>query len=123
LVVSDGAPGIIRVLEECFPRALRERCLAHKMRNLASKLPEDRWPEFKARAVGCYQAASPALARLLRDDIRTTAGAICRARWPASRMISRPASRICVSLSATAGRFAPPTCWNGCLARNGGAPR
>ena len=74
LVVSDGAPGIIRALEECFPRALRQRCLAHKMRNLASKLPEDRWPEFKARAVGCYQAASPALARLLRDDIRTTYG-------------------------------------------------
>ena len=31
-------------------------------------------PEFKARATACYQAASPALARLLRDDIRTTYG-------------------------------------------------
>src|SRR5438477_4494684 len=71
LVVSDGAPGIIRAIEECFPRALRQRCLAHKMRNLASKVTEDLWPEFKARAVACYQAASPALARLLRDDIRT----------------------------------------------------
>src|SRR5438477_3245597 len=40
LVVSDGAPGIIRAIEECFPRALRQRCLAHKMRNLASKVPE-----------------------------------------------------------------------------------
>ena len=74
LVVSDGAPGIIRAIEECFPRALRQRCLAHKMRNLASKLPENVWPEFKARATACYQAASPALARLLRDDIRTTYG-------------------------------------------------
>src|SRR5438045_8691704 len=74
LVVSDGAPGIIRAIEECFPRALRQRCLAHKMRNLASKLPEDLWPEFKARATACYQAASPALARLLRDDIRMTYG-------------------------------------------------
>src|SRR5437763_17080606 len=36
LVVSDGAPGIIRAIEECFPRALRQRCLAHKMRNLAT---------------------------------------------------------------------------------------
>ena len=44
------------------------------MRNLASKLAEDLWPEFKARATACYQAASPALARLLRDDIRTTYG-------------------------------------------------
>ncbi|HXR90748.1 MAG TPA: transposase, partial [Steroidobacteraceae bacterium] len=57
---------------ECFPRSLRQRCLAHKMRNLQSKVPEDVWPEFKARAAACYQAASPALARLLRDDIAAT---------------------------------------------------
>ena len=74
LVVSDGAPGLIRAIEECFPRALRQRCLAHKMRNLQSKVPEDVWPEFKARAAACYQAASPALARLLRDDIVATYG-------------------------------------------------
>jgi transposase-like protein len=69
LVVSDGAPGIIRAIEECLPRSLRQRCLAHKMRKLQSKVPEDVWPEFKARATACYQAASPALARLLRDDL------------------------------------------------------
>jgi transposase-like protein len=74
LVVSDGAPGIIRAIEECFPRSVRQRCLAHKMRNLESKVPEDVWPEFKARAAACYQAASPALARLLRDDIVATYG-------------------------------------------------
>jgi putative transposase len=74
LVVSDGAPGVIRALEECFPRALRQRCLVHKMRNLQSKVPEDLWPEFKARAQACYQAASPALARVLRDDIAATWG-------------------------------------------------
>jgi transposase-like protein len=72
LVASDGAPGVIRAIEECFPRAVRQRCLAHKMRNLLSKVPEDVWPEFKARAQACYQAASPALARLLRDDIMAT---------------------------------------------------
>jgi putative transposase len=69
LLVSDGAPGIIRAIEECFPRSARQRCLVHKMRNLESKVPEDRWPEFKACATACYQAASPALARLLRDEI------------------------------------------------------
>ena len=42
------------------------------MRNLQSKVPEDLWPEFKARSVACYQAPSPALARLLRDDIAAT---------------------------------------------------
>jgi hypothetical protein len=39
------------------------------------------WPEFKARAAACYQAASPALARLLRDDLVTTyTRLICRQR-------------------------------------------
>jgi transposase-like protein len=74
LVASDGAPGMIRAIEECFPRSVRQRCLAHKMRNLQSKVPEDVWPEFHARARACYQAASPALARLLRDDIVATYG-------------------------------------------------
>jgi transposase-like protein len=72
LVASDGAPGMIRAIEECFPRSVRQRCLAHKMRNLQSKVPEAVWPEFHARARACYQAASPALARLLRDDIVAT---------------------------------------------------
>jgi putative transposase len=74
LVVSDGAPGVIRTIEECFPRSSRQRCLAHKMRNLQSKVPEDVWPEFHARARACYQAASPALARMLRADIQATYG-------------------------------------------------
>src|SRR5437016_4809609 len=72
LVASDGAPGIIRAIEECLPRSVRQRCLAHKMRNLQSKVPEDVWPEFKARSTACYQAPSPALARLLRDDVAAT---------------------------------------------------
>jgi putative transposase len=72
LVARDGAPGMIRAIEECLPRSLRQRCLAHKMKNLQSKVPEDVWPEFKARAAASYQAASPALARLLRDDIAST---------------------------------------------------
>jgi transposase-like protein len=72
LVVSDGAPGAIRAIAERFPRSLRQRCLAHQMRNLQSKVPDGVWPEFHARARACYQAASPGLARILRDDIVAT---------------------------------------------------
>jgi len=75
LIVSDGAPGLIRAIEECFPRSARQRCLAHKLRNLQSKMPEDQWPEFKARASACYHAASPVPARMLRDDLAVTYGA------------------------------------------------
>jgi transposase-like protein len=69
LVATDGAPGLIRAAEECFPRAVRQRCLAHRARNLLAKVPEAAWPEFKARALACYQAPSPEVARLLRDDL------------------------------------------------------
>ena len=70
LVVSDGAPGVIRAIEECFPRSTRQRCLAHRMRNLAVKVPADLWPEFKARVTACYQAPSRAIARDLAAGIR-----------------------------------------------------
>ena len=70
LVVSDGAPGIIRAIEECFPRSARQRCLAHRMRNLAAKVSADPWPEFKARVTACYQAPSRAIARQLAAGLR-----------------------------------------------------
>jgi transposase-like protein len=63
MVTSDRAPGIIKAIEICFPRAARQRCLAHRMRNLAAKVPEDVWPEFKVRAQAAYQAPSRAIAR------------------------------------------------------------
>ena len=70
LVVSDGAPGILRAIEECFPRSARQRCLAHRMRNLAVKVPTDLWPEFKTCVTACYQAPSRAIARDLAEGIR-----------------------------------------------------
>ena len=72
LVVTDGAPGLIRAVETCFPRALRQRCLAHRMRNLRGKVPDATWPEVALRARACYEAASPALAAVLRDDVVQT---------------------------------------------------
>jgi len=68
LVVSDGAPGLIRAIEEVFPRALRQRCLAHRMRNLETKVPAERWREVKGLAAAAYQAASPMTAQLIKED-------------------------------------------------------
>src|SRR5580693_1497751 len=47
----------------------RQRCLAHRMRNLAVKVPEDVWPDFKVRAQAVYQAPSRAIARALAADV------------------------------------------------------
>jgi putative transposase len=71
LVVSDGAGGIVRAIEEGFPRSARQRCLAHRLRNLAAKVPEDLWPEVKARVQACYQAPSRQIARDLAAGIVT----------------------------------------------------
>jgi transposase-like protein len=69
LVVTDGAPGLIRAVEEVFPRSLRQRCLAHRIRNLEAKVPAERWREVKGLAHAAYRASSPALARLTRDEL------------------------------------------------------
>ena len=69
LVTSDGAAGIIKAIEICFPRAARQRCLAHRLRNLAAKVPEDAWPEFKVRVQAAYQAPSRAIARELAAGV------------------------------------------------------
>jgi hypothetical protein len=41
------------------------------MRNLAAKVPEDVWPEIKARVQAAYQAPSRAIARELAAGIVT----------------------------------------------------
>lgn len=39
-VVSDGAPGLIKAIEELWPDAERGRCAVHKLRNVVAKLPK-----------------------------------------------------------------------------------
>jgi hypothetical protein len=40
LIVADGAPGLIKAIEQCWPASDRQRCCVHRARNLYSKLPE-----------------------------------------------------------------------------------
>jgi len=58
-----------QAIETCLSRSERQRCLAHRMRNLAAKVPKDLWPEFKAPATAAYQAPSRAIARQLADGV------------------------------------------------------
>src|SRR5215471_9411880 len=39
-VVSDGAPGLIKAIEELWPEADRGRCAVHKLRDVIAKLPK-----------------------------------------------------------------------------------
>lgn len=40
LVVTDGAPGLIKATEELWPKADRQKCSVHRLRNILAKLPK-----------------------------------------------------------------------------------
>jgi putative transposase len=47
LIISDGAPGLIGAIEQIYPKALRQRCLVHRARNILSKIPAGMQTEVK----------------------------------------------------------------------------
>jgi transposase-like protein len=55
LVVTDGAPGLIKAIEELWPEADRQRCTVHRLRNIVAKLPKR--PELHDRIKSAYWAA------------------------------------------------------------------
>jgi putative transposase len=40
LIVADGAPGLIKAIEHCWPASERQHCCVHRVRNLLAKVPE-----------------------------------------------------------------------------------
>jgi transposase-like protein len=55
LVVGDGAPGLVKAVEELWPAAARQRCTMHRLRNLLAKLPDD--PGLHERVRSAYWVA------------------------------------------------------------------
>jgi putative transposase len=53
LIVADGAPGLIKAVEQCWPASDREHCAVHRVRNLLAKLPE----RERERVRGAYWQA------------------------------------------------------------------
>ncbi len=64
LITSDGAPGLIRAIEECFPQSKRQRCLVHKLRNIANKLPKDAIDEVMPKVKDVYYQTDREVAML-----------------------------------------------------------
>jgi transposase-like protein len=71
LVTTDGAGGLIKAVEQVLPRSERQRCLAHKIRNIQNKTPEEQWPVLREHVRACYQAPSQAVARTLKEEVVT----------------------------------------------------
>lgn len=82
-VPSDGAPGLIAALEAAFPRSLRGRCWAHKMRKVVAKLPAEAVPELKNYL------------RQVRDAATHEAGELAAAEVPRRFGASYPAAMRC----------------------------
>jgi len=62
LVVMDGAPGLVKAVKRVWPRAYRQRCLAHKMRNIIAKLPRLMQAKMKSLVRQVFEAPSYAAA-------------------------------------------------------------
>ncbi|UCF38209.1 MAG: transposase, partial [Acidobacteriota bacterium] len=113
LVVTDGAAGLIRAVEECFPSSLRQRCLALRVRNLMSKFSTVEVAiEFKQAAKAAYEAPSEAMARALNDDSVDRYGKDYPTAVRCFEEDLKPVSRICTARQPTDGLFGRPICWS-----------
>jgi putative transposase len=72
LVTTDGAPGLMRAVEEIFPNSLRQRCLAHKTRNVTDKVPDSARAEIKNAVRAAYYAPNCEVADMIAADVLKT---------------------------------------------------
>jgi putative transposase len=63
MVTTDGAPGLIRAVNEVWGKSLRQRCLAHKTRNILDKVPKTAREEIKRRVRDVFYAPSLEMAQ------------------------------------------------------------
>lgn len=69
LMTSDAAPGLVAALEQVFPRALCQRCLAHKTRNVLAKVSAQDHAQVKVVIHSAYYASSQEVARLPAEQV------------------------------------------------------
>lgn len=60
LIVADGAPGLTNAVEQLWPRADRQRCTVHRLRNVLAKMPEAERERVKAAYWRALDEASSA---------------------------------------------------------------
>jgi putative transposase len=80
LVVMDGAPGLVKAVKRVWPRAYRQKCQVHKMRNILAKLPRLMQAKMKGLVQQVFLAPSYAAAMKRGRDLI----AKFRDRYPAA---------------------------------------
>jgi transposase-like protein len=69
LIIQDGNPGGISAAEEMFTKTKRQRCIAHKLRNIAVKLPRNEIDKILPRFRAVYYAEDRQIADILVNRI------------------------------------------------------
>jgi transposase-like protein len=124
LIVADGAPGLIKAVEQCWPTSDRQHCCVHRVRNLLAKLPErerervraaywqaldeainesDGKQRLKALVGELDKAGFTAAAKCLNDDLDAL---VVHLRYP-TRHRGAGARRTCSSDRSVRSRDAP----------------
>jgi transposase-like protein len=120
LVVADGAPGLIKAVEQCWPSSDRQHCCVHRARNLIAQLPE---PD-RERVRGAYgrRLTRPRTSATQRSGSRpwpqSSSGLAMRRPRDASPTISMRSSSICATRCGTASAGARRTCSSARSARS-----
>jgi putative transposase len=69
LVTSDGAPGLIKAIAECFPESKRQRCTFHKLQNIRNKLPQEVIDELYPQIRSVFYQTDAEIARMYATKI------------------------------------------------------
>jgi transposase-like protein len=69
---SDGAPGLVKAIEVCFPTTLRIRCWFHRLANIHARLPDEIAGEVLAHVHAVRDAPTLDAARAAADRFTNT---------------------------------------------------
>ena len=100
LVVSDGNPGLIRAMKETWPNVLRQRCIAHRTRNVPNRAPKKDQKRilqalnciFHSMSLGDALAGAEEFAAIWQN-VYPSAGETPGKTWPTAWTFLRPPKR------------------------------
>jgi putative transposase len=82
LIVADGAPGLIKAIEQCWPASDRQHCAVHRVRNLLAEVPDRERERVRA---AYWQALDDATSeRDGKQRLQALAGELDRAGYTAA---------------------------------------
>ena len=71
-ITSDGAPGLVKAINVCFPASIRIRCWFHRLANIRAKLPDESASEVMAHLYAVRDAPTLDAARAAADRLINT---------------------------------------------------